>query len=206
MSQSSRQCDKTCPPMLSTTSNGLERNCNCTKKTRFHNMYQLHPPTTMWGTRAQRSWVCRRLKPVSNTSRLLNDFLLCLLFTILIRKPQHLCVLFIFQKMSKAATLFRYFTFQWGHVITHSSRQEWHQRSHRLDHIIWQIWDVILIFIWSNQGALFSATFPCQISFNQVQSKIHQQIDIQKGKYTKVAKSGNARARKGQGGMSCAMS
>ena len=73
--------------------------------------------------------------------------------------------LFIFQKMSKAATLFRYFTFQWGHVITHSSRQEWHQRSHRLDHIIWQIWDVILIFIWSNQGALFSATFPCQISF-----------------------------------------
>ena len=73
--------------------------------------------------------------------------------------------LFIFQKMSKAATLFRYFTFQWGHVITHSSRQEWHQRSHRLDHIIWQIWDVILICIWSNQGALFSATFPCQISF-----------------------------------------
>ena len=72
--------------------------------------------------------------------------------------------LFIFQKMSKAATLFRYFTFQWGHVITHSSRQEWHQRSHRLDHIIWQIWDVILIFIWSNQGALFSATFPCQMS------------------------------------------
>ena len=70
--------------------------------------------------------------------------------------------LFIFQKMSKAATLFRYFTFQWGHVITHSSRQEWHQRSHRLDHIIWQIWDVILIFIWSNQGALFSATFLCQ--------------------------------------------
>ena len=90
MSQSSRQCDKTCPPMLSTTSNGLERNCNCTKKTRFHNMYQLHPPTTMWGTRAQRSWVCRRLKPVSHTSRLLNDFLLCRLFTILIRKPQHL--------------------------------------------------------------------------------------------------------------------
>ena len=76
--------------------------------------------------------------------------------------------LFMFQKISKAATLFRYFTFQWGHVITHSSRQEWHQRSHRLDHIIWQIWDVILIFIWSNQGALFSATFPCQISFNQV--------------------------------------
>ena len=73
--------------------------------------------------------------------------------------------LFIFQKISKAATLFRYFTFQWGHVITHSSRQEWYQRSHRLDHIIWQIWDVILIFIWSNQGALFSATFPCQISF-----------------------------------------
>ena len=73
--------------------------------------------------------------------------------------------LFMFQKISKAATLFRYFTFQWGHVITHSSRQEWHQRSHRLDHIIWQIWDVILIFIWSNQGALFSATFPCQISF-----------------------------------------
>ena len=73
--------------------------------------------------------------------------------------------LFMFQKISKAATLFRYFTFQWGHVITHSSRQEWHQRSHRLDHIIWQIWDVILIFIWSNQGALFSATFPCQMSF-----------------------------------------
>ena len=78
--------------------------------------------------------------------------------------------LFIFQKMSKAATLFRYFTFQWGHVITHSSRQEWHQRSHRLDHIIWQIWDVILIFIWSNQGALFSATFPCQICARPLKS------------------------------------
>ena len=91
MSQSSRQCDKTCPPMWSTTSNGLARKCNCTKKTRPHNMYQLHTPsTTMWGTRAQRSWVCRRLKPVSNTSRLLNDFLLCRLFTILIWKPQHL--------------------------------------------------------------------------------------------------------------------
>ena len=77
--------------------------------------------------------------------------------------------LFMFQKISKAATLFRYFTFQWGHVITHSSRQEWHQRSHRLDHIIWQIWDVILIFIWSNQGALFSATFPCQISYKIIE-------------------------------------
>ena len=40
----------------------------------------------------------------------------------------------------------------------------------------------------------------------RLHKKIHQQIDIQKGKYTKVAKSGNARARKGQGGMSCAMS
>ena len=83
---------------------------------------------------------------------------------------------FMFQKISKAATLFRYFTFQWGHVITHSSRQEWHQRSHRLDHIIWQIWDVILISIWSNQGALFSASFPCQMIWFILHSKTHQKV------------------------------